>query len=267
MIDERYPARVRIREVSPRDGLQNESIAVDVATKVALIDALAAAGLRAIECGSFVSAKHVPQMANTADVLASIRRTPGVRYSVLVPNLQGLDAAMRSEAAEIAIFAAASESFSRHNIHCSIDEGLSRFRAVAEQALAHRMRVRGYVSCVLGCPYEGSVAPKAVTRVVRSLMDMGCYEVSLGDTVGVGTPRAAQALIKQVAEQVPVEPVSGTLSRHLRPGAGEHSGGAATRGRGRRRRSGRLGRMSLRTGRDRQCRNRRCGLHAERYEY
>jgi hydroxymethylglutaryl-CoA lyase len=192
-------------EVSPRDGLQNESIAVDVATKVAMIEALAAAGLRAIECGSFVSAKHVPQMANTADVLAAIRRAPGVRYSVLVPNLQGLAAAVRSEVAEIAIFAAASESFSRHNIHCSIDESLSRFRAVAERAVAHRMRVRGYVSCVLGCPYEGSVAPKAVTRVARSLMDMGCYEVSLGDTIGVGTPRAAQALIKQVAEQVPVD--------------------------------------------------------------
>jgi hydroxymethylglutaryl-CoA lyase len=192
-------------EVSPRDGLQNESIAVDVATKVAMIEALAAAGLRAIECGSFVSAKHVPQMANTADVLAAIRRAPGVRYSVLVPNLQGLAAAVRSEVAEIAIFAAASESFSRHNIHCSIDESLSRFRAVAERAVAHRMRVRGYVSCVLGCPYEGSVAPKAVTRVARSLMDMGCYEVSLGDTIGVGTPRAAQALIKQVAEQLPVD--------------------------------------------------------------
>ena len=192
-------------EVSPRDGLQNESTAVDVATKVALIEALAVAGLQAIECGSFVSAKHVPQMANTADVLASIRRAPGVRYSVLVPNLQGLDAAVRSEVAEIAIFAAASESFSRHNIQCSIDESLSRFHAVAERALAHRMRVRGYVSCVLGCPYEGSVAPKAVTRVARSLMDMGCYEVSLGDTIGVGTPRAAQALIKQVAEHVPVD--------------------------------------------------------------
>jgi len=204
LIEERYPPQVRIVEVSPRDGLQNEPAAVDVATKVALIEALADAGLQAIECGSFVSKKYVPQMADTAEVFGALRRAPGVEYSVLVPNLKGLGAAVRSEMTDIAIFAAASESFSQHNIQCSIAESLSRFRAVAEQALAHGMRVRGYVSCVLGCPYEGSVAPEAVVRVARALIDMGCYEISLGDTIGVGTPLVAQALIRQVAEHVPI---------------------------------------------------------------
>ncbi|HEY3453931.1 MAG TPA: hydroxymethylglutaryl-CoA lyase [Bryobacteraceae bacterium] len=204
MIEEHYPARVRIVEVSPRDGLQNEPAAVDVATKVALIEALANAGLQAIECGSFVSEKRVPQMANTAEVLSALRRSRGVDYSVLVPNLQGLEAAVRSEITNIAIFAAASETFSQHNIQCSIAESLSRFRAVTEQALAHGMRVRGYVSCVLGCPYEGIVAPEAVVRVAKALLDMGCYEISLGDTIGVGTPLAAQALIRQVAEHVAI---------------------------------------------------------------
>jgi hydroxymethylglutaryl-CoA lyase len=192
-------------EVSPRDGLQNEPILVDLATKVALIEALAAAGLPAIECGSFVSPKRVPQMANTARVLAAIQRAPGVRYSVLVPNRQGLEAAVRANIAEIAIFAAASESFSQHNIECSIAESLSRLRAVAEEALARDISVRGYISCVLGCPYEGVVRPEAVARVARELSDMGCREISLGDTIGVGTPRAAQALIQTVAGDVPID--------------------------------------------------------------
>jgi hydroxymethylglutaryl-CoA lyase len=191
-------------EVSPRDGLQNEPIPVDIATKVALIEALAAAGLPAIECGSFVSPKRVPQMANTAGVLAAIQRAPGVRYSVLVPNRQGLEAAVRAKVAEIAIFAAASESFSQHNIECSIAESLSRLRAVAEEALARDISVRGYISCVLGCPYEGFVRPEAVAHVARELSEMGCREISLGDTTGVGTPRAAQALIQIVADDVPI---------------------------------------------------------------
>ena len=177
---------------------------MDVATKVKLIEALAEAGLRAIECGSFVSEKRVPQMANTAEVLGAVRRAPGVAYSALVPNLQGLEAAVRSEVTDIAIFAAASESFSQHNIQCSIAESLSHFRLVTEQALARGMRVRGYVSCVLGCPYEGSVAPQAVAKVAKALLDIGCYEISLGDTIGVGTPLAAQILIRQVAEHVPI---------------------------------------------------------------
>jgi hydroxymethylglutaryl-CoA lyase len=205
LIEQTYPARVRIVEVSPRDGLQNEPILVDLATKVALIEALAAAGLPAIECGSFVSPKRVPQMANTARVLAAIQRAPGVRYSVLVPNRQGLEAAVRANIAEIAIFAAASESFSQHNIECSIAESLSRLRAVAEEALARDISVRGYISCVLGCPYEGVVRPEAVARVARELSDMGCREISLGDTIGVGTPRAAQALIQTVAGDVPID--------------------------------------------------------------
>jgi len=206
-----YPARVRVVEVSPRDGLQNETVAVDVATKAALIEGLAAAGLGVIECGSFVSSKRVPQMANTAEVLAAIERAPGVVYSVLVPNLQGLRAAIDSQAGEIAIFAAASESFSQHNIECSIAESLSRLRKVADGAIARRMRVRGYVSCVLGCPYEGAVQLDAVTHVARELIDMGCYEVSLGDTIGVGTPRAAQAMIRKVAEHLPI----GRLAVHF----------------------------------------------------
>jgi hydroxymethylglutaryl-CoA lyase len=186
-------------------------VTVNVATKVALIEALAAAGIGRIECGSFVSPKRVPQMADTAEVLATIKRTSGVVYSVLVPNLQGLEAAIASRAGEIAIFAAASESFSQHNIQCSIAESLSRLRQVADGAIASRMRVRGYVSCVLGCPYEGAVELDAVKRVAEKLLDMGCYEVSLGDTIGVGTPRAVQAMIAKVAEHVPI----GRLAVHF----------------------------------------------------
>jgi hydroxymethylglutaryl-CoA lyase len=205
LIKDKYPARVRVVEVSPRDGLQNEPVTVDVATKAALIEALAGAGLGLIECGSFVSPKRVPQMANTAEVLAAIQRAPGVVYSALVPNLQGLEAAINGHAGEIAIFAAASESFSQHNIQCSIAESLSRLRKVAAGAIARGMRVRGYVSCVLGCPYEGAVQVDAVTRVARELIEMGCYEASLGDTIGVGTPRAAQAMITSVAAHVPID--------------------------------------------------------------
>jgi hydroxymethylglutaryl-CoA lyase len=150
-------------------------------------------------------------MANTAEVLAAIERAPGVVYSVLVPNLQGLEAAIDSQGAEIAIFAAASESFSQHNIQCSIAESLSRLRKVAEEAITRRVRVRGYVSCVLGCPYEGAVQPDVVTRVARELIEMGCYEISLGDTIGVGTPRAAQAMITKIAEHVPI----GRLAVHF----------------------------------------------------
>jgi hydroxymethylglutaryl-CoA lyase len=211
LIKDKYPARVRVVEVSPRDGLQNEPVAVDAATKATLIEDLATAGLRVIECGSFVSPKRVPQMANTAEVLAAIERAPGVVYSVLVPNLQGLEAAIDSQAGEIAIFAAASESFSQHNIQCSIAESLSRLRKVAEEAIAHRLRVRGYVSCVLGCPYEGAVQLDVVTRVARELIEMGCYEISLGDTIGVGTPRAAQAMIMKIAEHAPI----GRLAVHF----------------------------------------------------
>ncbi len=199
-----YPQKVRIVEVGPRDGLQNESAVVPIEVKVALIDALADAGLKTIESGSFVSAKWVPQMAGTADVLARIRRVPAVSYPVLVPNLQGLEAAMRAGIEEIAVFAAASETFSQRNINCSIDKSLVRLRAVTEGARAAGMRVRGYVSCVLGCPFEGEVAMDSVVRIAHELHAMGCYEISLGDTIGVGTPLKAARVIEAVAARVPM---------------------------------------------------------------
>lgn len=199
-----YPQSVRIVEVSPRDGLQNEPSAVPVEIKVALIEALANAGLKTVEAGSFVSPKWVPQMAGTAEVLARIHRAPGVSYPVLVPNLKGLEPAIDSRADEIAIFAAASETFSQRNINCSIAESLARLRAVADSALAHGMRVRGYVSCVLGCPFEGEISPDAVVRVARELHAIGCYEISLGDTIGVGTPLKAQRMIEAVAAYLPI---------------------------------------------------------------
>ena len=198
------PSRVRIVEVGPRDGLQNEAAIVPVDVRITLIEALAEAGLTSIEVGSFVSPKWVPQMATTADVLARLHRKPGVSYPVLVPNLQGLAAAKVSGVGEIAVFAAASESFSKRNINCSIGESLERLAAVAEAALAHGMRVRGYVSCVLGCPFEGEVSPSIVADVARALAGMGCYEVSLGDTIGVGTQAKARDLIEVVSSNVPV---------------------------------------------------------------
>ena len=199
------PKRVRIVEVGPRDGLQNEAGLVPVEAKVALIEALADAGLKSIEAGSFVSPKWVPQMADTAAVLARLKRAPDVSYPVLVPNMQGFEAAAAAGVEEIAVFGAASESFSRRNINCSIAESLDRFRPVAAAALARGMRLRGYVSCVLGCPYEGEVAPSAVAVVAGALTEMGCAEISLGDTIGVGTPLKAQAMLRAVAQVVPME--------------------------------------------------------------
>jgi hydroxymethylglutaryl-CoA lyase len=198
------PGSVRLVEVGPRDGLQNEPAVVGARHKVELIDRLGAAGLRTIEVGSFVSPKWVPQMADTAEVLALLRRRPGVSYPVLVPNLRGLEAALDHGVEEIAVFAAASESFSRKNINCSIDESLDRFAPVTTLALERGLKVRGYISCVLGCPYEGRIQPAAVSRVAARLSDMGCYEISLGDTIGVGTPGAAQRMIAAVAERVPI---------------------------------------------------------------
>ncbi len=198
------PGRVRIVEVGPRDGLQNEAASVPVDARVAFIEALADAGLQAIEAGSFVSPKWVPQMAGTAEVLKRLKPRAGVSYPVLVPNMTGLEAARAAGAGEVAVFGAASESFSRRNINCSIAESLDRFRPVCGAALAAGMRVRGYVSCVLGCPYEGEVAPSAVARVASELMALGCYEVSLGDTIGTGTPLKARAMLEAVARQVPM---------------------------------------------------------------
>ena len=203
-----YPAAVRVVEVGPRDGLHNEAAAVPVEVRAALIEALADAGLTSIEAGSFVSPRWVPQMADTAEVLARLRPRPDVSYPVLVPNLAGLERALASGAREVAVFGAASEAFSQRNVNCSVAESLDRFAPVAERALAAGVRVRGYVSCVLGCPYEGAVAPAAVVRVAGALAAMGCYEVSLGDTVGAGTPLRARRLVEAVAAAVPVERVA-----------------------------------------------------------
>ena len=204
------PDRVRLVEVGPRDGLQNESVTIPVATKIALIGQLADAGLAVIEAGAFVSPKWVPQMADTAQVLAGLDRRAGVRYPVLVPNLKGMEAALAAGVGspgldEIAIFGAASESFSQRNINCSIAESLERFGPVCAVAAERGIRVRGYVSCVLGCPYEGDVAPAAVADVAARLMALGCYEISLGDTIGVGTPDKARSLVDTVAGAVPRE--------------------------------------------------------------
>ena len=198
------PAKVRIVEVGPRDGLQNEMVAVPAAVKIRLIEDLAAAGLSVIEAGAFVSPKWVPQMADSAAVLAGLKRDPAKRYPVLVPNLQGFDAAIAAGAREVAVFAAASESFARKNTNCSIAESLERFRPVMARAGEIGIPVRGYISCVLGCPYEGEIAPKAVADVAKVLKDMGCYEISLGDTIGVGTPLATRRLIEAVASVVPI---------------------------------------------------------------
>jgi len=203
-----FAAQIRIVEVGPRDGLQNEAGHVSVADKITLIERLADAGLRSIEAGSFVSPKWVPQMADTAAVLAGLTRRPGVSYPVLVPNETGLDAALAAGVGEVAVFAAASESFARKNTNCSIAASLERFAPVLTRARDAGLRVRGYVSCVLGCPYEGAVAPGAVRDLAARLYQMGCYEISLGDTVGVGTALAARRMVQTVLEQVPAEAVA-----------------------------------------------------------
>jgi hydroxymethylglutaryl-CoA lyase len=205
----KYPKRVKMVEVGPRDGLQNEPGSAPAEVKVALIDRLSDAGLPAVEAGSFVSPKWVPQMADTAEVMARIRRKPGVAYPVLVPNMKGLEGALAAKAEEIAIFGAATEAFSKRNINCSIAESLERFKPVCRAALDHGMRVRGYMSVVLGCPYEGEVKPEAVAAVSQRLYDMGCYEISLGDTIGTGTPAKAQRMIEVVAKKIPFEKLAG----------------------------------------------------------
>jgi len=202
------PKHVKMVEVGPRDGLQNESAVVPAAVKIALIDRLGEAGLPVIEAGAFVSPKWVPQMADSAAVLAGITRRPEIAYPVLVPNMKGLEAARTAGAKEIAIFGAASEIFSKRNINCSIAESLERFAAVADAARAAGLGVRGYVSCVLGCPYEGEVPLDVVTAVSGRLFDMGCAEISLGDTIGVGTPGRAQALIRAVTQRVPLDRIA-----------------------------------------------------------
>ncbi|WP_460824205.1 hydroxymethylglutaryl-CoA lyase [Lysobacter olei] len=199
------PPHVRIVEVGPRDGLQNEKTLVSTADKITLIDRLSATGLQSIEATAFVSPKWVPQMADAAEVFTGITRKPGVHYPVLVPNEQGYERARSVGVEEVAVFTAASEAFNRKNINASIEESLARFAPVMERARADGVKVRGYVSTVLGCPYQGEVPLADVVRVAKALHAMGCYEVSLGDTIGVGTPAKARAMLKAVAAEVPMQ--------------------------------------------------------------
>ncbi len=200
-----FPGRVSLFEAGARDGLQNEPTDVPTAVKIELIERLADAGLKRIEAGSFVSPKWVPKMADTAEVLAKLGKQPGVSYAVLTPNMKGLEGAIAAKADEIGVFASATESFSRSNINCSIAESLDRIRPIAEAAGARKLPMRGYVSCVLACPFEGEVAPAKVAEVAKALYAMGCYEVSLGDTIGAGTPAKAQAMLAACAQHIPIE--------------------------------------------------------------
>ncbi len=200
-----FPKRVRLVEVGPRDGLQNEPEAIATDTKLALIDRLGAVGLAHIEAASFVSPKWVPQMADHREVMQGLKRREGIVYSALTPNLKGLEAALECGVDEVAVFGAASEAFSQKNINCSVAESLERFAPVLERAREANVRVRGYVSCVLGCPYEGEIAPAKVAEVAKALFEMGCYEISLGDTIGTGTPLKAKRMLAAVARDVPMD--------------------------------------------------------------
>ncbi|KKJ77379.1 hydroxymethylglutaryl-CoA lyase [Kiloniella litopenaei] len=200
---------VKLVEVGPRDGLQNEKILVPADVKIELINRLSETGLSSIEASAFVSPKWVPQMADASEVLSGITRKAEISYPVLTPNLKGLERAVETGVQEIAIFGAASESFSQKNINCSIQESLARFEPVVQAAREKNIKVRGYVSCVLGCPYEGKIAPQKVAEVAEALFDMGCYEISLGDTIGTGTPLATQQMIEAVSTSVPVTKLAG----------------------------------------------------------
>ncbi|MGF6159821.1 hydroxymethylglutaryl-CoA lyase [Ensifer sp. KUDG1] len=200
---------VTIVEMAPRDGLQNESTLVSTTDKIRLVDMLSDCGYERIEVTSFVSPKWVPQMADAAEVMAGIRRRPGTRYAVLTPNLRGLEAAIEAGADEVAIFASASETFSQKNINCSIAESIERFRPVAELCRERGLLLRGYVSCVVECPYEGAIAPASAARVAGLLDDLGCYEISLGDTIGRGTPEAVDAMLAAVLERIPANRLAG----------------------------------------------------------
>jgi hydroxymethylglutaryl-CoA lyase len=202
------PTQVKIVEVGPRDGLQNEKVNVPLASKVALIEGLADSGLTFIEAGSFVSPKWVPQMANSLDVMKTIKRNKNVTYAALTPNLRGLESAIEAGANEVAVFGAASESFSQKNINCSIAESLTRFEPVIDLAQQYNIPVRGYISCVLGCPYEGNIAVSDVAKVASTLLEMGCHEISLGDTIGVGTPLKTLAMLDTVLTMVPLQKVA-----------------------------------------------------------
>jgi hydroxymethylglutaryl-CoA lyase len=201
--------RVSIVEVSPRDGLQNEPDLIGTNEKIALVDMLSECGFERIEVTSFVSPKWVPQLADAPEVMAGIRRRPGVRYAVLTPNMRGFEAALEAGADEIAVFASASESFSLHNINCSIDESIERFLPVSEASRKHAIPMRGYVSCVVECPYEGAIPPANAARVARSLRDLGCYEISLGDTIGRGKPEAVDRMLRAVVADLDADMLAG----------------------------------------------------------
>ena len=208
-----YPSKVKIVEVGPRDGLQNEKVIVDLPTKLKLVQQLSETGLLNIEAGSFVSPKWVPQMANSDDLFQEINQSissafPQIQFSALTPNERGFDRAMECGVKEVAIFAAATEQFSQKNINCSISESLKRFVPLVEKAQSANVRIRGYVSCVLGCPYQGSVSTDEVLEVTKSLLDLGCYEVSLGDTIGVGTPASTKNLLSALLPVIPAEQIA-----------------------------------------------------------
>jgi hydroxymethylglutaryl-CoA lyase len=201
--------RVSIVEMAPRDGLQNEKVLIETQDKIRLTDMLSGCGFERIEVTSFVSPKWVPQLADAAEVMAGITRRPGVRYAVLTPNMKGFEAALAAGADEVAIFASASEGFSQHNINCSIAESIERFRPVAEAARREGIAVRGYVSCVVECPYDGAVAPQSAADVAAQLLELGCYEISLGDTIGRGTPEAIDRMLAVVLERIPAQKLAG----------------------------------------------------------
>jgi hydroxymethylglutaryl-CoA lyase len=201
--------RVSIVEMAPRDGLQNEKALIDTAAKIRLVDMLSACGFERIEVTSFVSPKWVPQLADAAEVMAGIGRWPGVRYAALTPNMKGFEAALIAGADEVAIFASASEGFSQHNINCSIAESLERFRPVAQAARQHGIPMRGYVSCVVECPYDGAIAPASAADVAAQLMALGCYEISLGDTIGRGAPEAIDRMLTAVLTAIPASKLAG----------------------------------------------------------
>ncbi len=202
------PAKVKIVEVGPRDGLQNEPQPLDTSVKVEFIDRLSRTGLPVIEATSMVDPRRIPQLADAEEVLRRIDRRESTQYPVLVPNLRGLDRALSAGANALSIFAAASETFSQKNTNCSIEESLARFQPVMAQARERKLPVRAYISCVLGCPYEGHVAPSKVAQLARRLHELGCDEISLGDTIGIGTPLAAKRLLRRVAEAVPLESIA-----------------------------------------------------------
>ncbi len=202
-------SRVSIVEMAPRDGLQNEKALIDTQDKIRLVDMLSSCGFERIEVTSFVSPKWVPQLADAAKVMAGVARRPGVRYAVLTPNMKGFEAALAAGADEVAIFASASEGFSQHNINCSIAESIERFRPVAEAARHEGIAVRGYVSCVVECPYDGAVAPESAADVAEQLLKLGCYEISLGDTIGRGTPEAVERMLAAVLAAIPASKLAG----------------------------------------------------------